>query len=61
MIIFIARQEMNAKSQKLRKLWSTCNTLFSRVNYAQYYLNGNGLNNVANIDKGKQFSSLILF
>ncbi|XP_021951987.1 MICOS complex subunit MIC60 isoform X2 [Folsomia candida] len=32
-----ARQEMNAKSQKLRKLWSTCNTLFSRVNYAQYY------------------------
>jgi hypothetical protein len=44
----LARQLHNSKSQKLRKLWSSCNALFSRVNYAQYY---DSINNYASINK----------
>jgi len=47
-----ARQDMNAKSQKLRKLWSTCNTLFSKVNYAQYYAGGDSTFHPSSINKG---------
>jgi hypothetical protein len=49
---------MNAKSQKLRKLWSTCNNLFSKVNYAQYYAGQETAFNYSPINKGTEFDIL---
>jgi DNA/RNA-binding domain of Phe-tRNA-synthetase-like protein len=45
-----ARQVEDVRSEKFKKLWSYCNTLYSRINFATYIADDGG-NDVVSVDK----------